>query len=80
MLLYLIFVSMNFLDRIEQRIERDSGVLRNIKINGKKKKAHKILCGGNWGAQYRQLIPTMILAYGRGYAAISSKKDDQVSP
>ena len=47
MLLYLNFVSMSTVGRIEQRMERDGGVLRDIKIAVEKKTAHTVLCGDN---------------------------------
>ena len=47
MLLYLNFVSMSTVGRIEQRMERDGGVLRDIKIAVEKKTAHTVLCGGD---------------------------------
>ena len=48
MLLYLNFDSMSIVGRIEQRMGRDGGVLRDIKIAIKKKTAHIVLYGGNW--------------------------------
>lgn len=47
MLLYLNLVSMSTVGRIEQRMDQDGGVLRDIKIAVEKKTAHTVLCGGN---------------------------------
>ena len=47
MLLYLNLVSMSTVGRIEQRMDRNGGVLRDIKIAVEKKTAHTVLCGGN---------------------------------
>lgn len=47
MLFYLNLVSMNTVGRIEQRMDRDGGVPREIKIAVEKKTAYTILYGGN---------------------------------
>lgn len=47
MMLYLNLVSMSTVGRIEQRMDRDGGVLRDIKVAVEKKTAHTALCGGN---------------------------------
>ena len=39
---------MGTMGRIEQRMDRDGGVLRDIKVAVEKKTAHTVLCGGNW--------------------------------
>ena len=47
MMLYLNLISMSTVGRIEQRMNRDGGVLRDIKVAVEKKTAHTALCG-NW--------------------------------
>ena len=47
MVFYLNLVSMSTVGRIEHRMLRDGGVLRDIKIAVEKTTAHTVLCGGN---------------------------------
>lgn len=47
MLLYLNLISMSTVGRIEQRMDKEGGVLRDIKVAVEKKTAHTVLCGDN---------------------------------
>ena len=80
MLLYLNLVSMSTVGRIEQRMDRDGGVLREIKIAVEKKTAHTVLCGGSREGSVLTTYADDDAKFWRGYAAISSKTGYQVPP
>ena len=66
MLLYLNSVSMSTVGRIEQRMERDGGVLRDIKIAVEKKTAHTVLCGGDQEGTILTTYTDDDTGFGRG--------------